>query len=298
MKTNFLSGRSDFKGFKLARAGGLLLAGAMLAGCPAENQKNEAPVAANSGKVVIRGSNTIGEELAPRLIADFKKDHAAADFDVQPKATGYGLAALRSGQCDIAAASRLATKEEQTEAEMLGVQLNEYTIGSYSVAVIVNPKNAVADLSKKQVKEIFTGSITNWKDVGGADAAIHIYARDPISGTYLGFQELAMDNKPYALGPKLETNYIAMTDAIAQDENGIGYCGAILPKGATVKAVSIGGVAPSAESVNTGKYPYTRGLHLYTLKGKESSGAHDFVEYVLSSRGQGILSETGFVPHP
>jgi phosphate transport system substrate-binding protein len=191
MKKNFLAAPFGFSGIKTTRAAGLLLAGAILTGCPANQPASAPEPAAAPGTVVIRGSNTIGEELAPKLIADFKKDHAAVTFDVQPKATGYGLAALRAGKCDIAAASRLAIKDEVEEASRMGMQLQDYMIGTYSVAVVVNPKSTVANLTKRQVKDVFTGAVTNWAQVGGADAAIHLYVRDPISGTYLGFRELA-----------------------------------------------------------------------------------------------------------
>jgi len=296
MNTTFLEERTGSNGLRLLRNLGLVLAGAMLAGCPAS--KPDATPAPNPGKVVIRGSNTIGEELAPRLITEFKKDHATVNFDLEAKATGYGLAALRAGQCDIATASRVATKDEVDEARNLGVTLEDHLIGAYSVAVVVQAGNAVTNLTRDQVRDIFTGAIKNWKDVGGTDAPIHLYARDPISGTYLGFKELAMDNKTYAAGRKLATSYGAIVQDVAQDENGIGYAGLELPKNAGVHSVAIGGVAPTAASVNEGKYPYARMLHLYTRKDRETTASRDFVQFVESKGGQAILVEMGFVPHP
>jgi phosphate transport system substrate-binding protein len=267
----------------------------MLAGCPAEKQAS-APAPSANGKIVIRGSNTIGEELAPRLITEFKKDHATADFDLVTKATGYGLAALRAGQCDIAAASRAATKEELSEATRMNVALNDHVIGAYAVAVVVNPKNTVANLTREQVRDIFTGTIQNWKDVGGPDLPIHIYARDPISGTYLGFKELAMENKPYAESRKLATSYGGIAEQVGQDDGGIGYVGIGTMKDSSVKYLPVGGVEPTAASVNDGKYPYARQLHLYTRKDREVA-SKDFVEFVQSAKGQEILAQMGFVPH-
>ena len=296
MKRIFLTKPIETHRNKLARNAGLLLAGALLAGCPAANRAPE--TATSNGKVVIRGSNTIGEELAPRLITEFKKDHAGVDFDLETKATGYGLAALRAGKCDIAAASRPPTPDELSEAKNLQVELVEQSIGSYAVAVVVHPKNPIATLTQAQVRDIFTGAVQNWKDVGGSDAAIQLYVRDPISGTYLGFKELAMDNKAYAAGRKLCPSYAAIAQAVAGDENGIGYTGIELPKGASIKAVTIGGVAPTAASVNDGKYPYARALHFYTNKSHETDSAREFVQYALSSKGQEVLAELGFVPHP
>jgi phosphate transport system substrate-binding protein len=297
MKTTFLAGLHDAKGLRILRNLGLFLIAITLAGCPAGKQE-ATPPPANPTKVVIRGSNTIGEELAPRLIAEFKKDHPTIDFDLVPKATGYGLAALRAGQCDIAAASRTATKDEMDEAHNLGVVLEDHLIGAYSVAVVVHAGNAVTNLTREQVRDIFTGAIQNWKDVGGADAAIHLYVRDPISGTYLGFKELAMDNKPYADSRKLAKSYAEIVSDVAQDENGIGYAGVELPKDSGVKNVAIGGITPTAASVNEGKYPYARALHLYTRKDRETAATKDFVDYVQSKSGQDILVQMGFVSHP
>ena len=107
-----------------------------------------------------------------------------------------------------------------------------------------------------------------------------------------------MDNKPYALGPKTFTNYVDIVQAVAQDANGIGYSSIELAAKDGVKGVSIGGVAPSVASVNQGKYPYNRVLRFYTNKAQETPGAHDFVQFVLSTRGQEILGRMGFVPHP
>jgi phosphate transport system substrate-binding protein len=273
----------------------LALATTMLAGCPAE--KEAVVTAPDATKVVIRGSNTIGEELAPHLITVFKQDHPGVAFEVETKATGYGLAALRAGKCDIAAASRSADKEEIAEAEVMHCKLTDHVIGTYGVAVVVNPGNPVTSLTKEQVRDIFTGVITNWSAVGGADSPIHLYARDPISGTYLGFKELAMENKAYALNVKLADSYENDAQAVAQDAAGIGYTGIEVPKSAQVKAITIGGVAATAANVNNSTYPYTRTLHLYTREDRESTTVKDFVTFVLSPKGQDVLVELGFVPH-
>jgi len=285
---------------RVARSFGVVLAALLLAGCPAEKSAPEsAAMPDKSGKIVIRGSNTIGEELAPKLIGEFKKDHPAAKFDVDTKATGYGLAALRAGLCDIAGASREANKEEIQEAQKYHVQLNNYLFGYYSVAVTVNANNPVANLTKKQVRDIFAGAVKNWKDVGGPDAPIVLYIRDPISGTYLGFREIAMDNKAYAADPKLMTNYAGIVEAIAQDANGIGYSSIELAASSGVKSVSIDGVAPTVQSISAGKYPYARPLRFYTNKAKDSGQVHDFIQYVESPKGQQVLAQMGFVPqHP
>ncbi len=282
----------------LARKLGLILLGVVLAGCSPDKPATEATA---TGKITIRGSNTIGEELAPRLIAAYKKDHPTAEFDLEAKGTSYGMGALMGGYCDIAGASRLPTKEELEVAQYRNMELRDHLIGSYAVAVVVNSANAITNLSREQVRDLFTGAIVNWKDVGGPDAPVHLYIRDPISGTYMGFKELAMENKPYTPDPKmltLSTNYEGIAQAVVKDPDGIGYTGISPAKDAGAKVLSIGGVLPSIASVNQGQYPYTRKLYLYTSKGNETPATLDFLQFVLSAKGQEVIAGLGDVPNP
>jgi phosphate transport system substrate-binding protein len=273
----------------------------LIAGCsenkPEADTTLERQKPGTDNKVVIRGSNTFGEELGPRLIAEYRKDHPTTDFDLMPKATGYGMAALIAGQCDIAGASRMPSVDELEVAKIKQVELNDYVVGAYGVAVVVNGNNPVGTLTTNQVRDIFTGVILNWKDVGGPDAPIHLYVRDPVSGTYLGFRELAMENKPYGQPQKLLTNYEGIVQAVGGDPGGIGYSSLGLDKSSGVKPVSIGGVEATAETVNNHEYPYARTIHLYTTKGQEAAAAHDFIQFVESPKGQEVVAQVGFVPH-
>ena len=283
--------RSKWLGLKPAtlRNGlGVILLSAIIAGC--SEGKPE--------KVIILGSNTIGEELAPRLAAEYKKEHPGIAFETEFKGTTYGVGALMVSRCDIAAASREATTNEVALAKARGIEFSDHVIGAYDVAVIVNAASPVGNLSKDQVRDLFVGTAQNWKDVGGPDAPVNLYIRHPISGTYLGFRELAMENKSYALNVKTFTNYTELVQAIAQDPNGIGYSTIPLASKPGVKPVSIGGVAPSVEAVNKGLYPYARVLRLYTDKANATPAAREFVQFVRSERGQAIVNQLGFAPRP
>jgi phosphate transport system substrate-binding protein len=270
----------------LAGSLGLMALGVMVTGC------------GKPEKITIRGSNTFGEELAPRLIAEYRQEHPTVVFDTEYKGTTYGMGALMVGRCDIAAASRPVSTNELQLAKDRDVEFNDHVIGAYSVAVVVNAGSPIGSLTRDQVRDIFTGAVTNWKEVGGPDAPIHLCSRDEISGTYLGFRELAMENKPYALGLKAFTNYLGIIQKVAQDANGIGYASIDLAGKDGVKAVAIGGVAPTIASVNGGQYPYARVLHLYTDTPKESATTRDFVQFVQSKHGQEVLTRMGFVPRP
>ena len=267
----------------------------ILQGCSDQKSPNSN---VTSGKIVIKGSNTIGEELAPRLIAEYKKEKPGISVELESKGTASGFSGLLSNQCDIAAASRVVTPGELSAAQSNNITLNCHMIGSYAVAVIVNSSNSINNIARDQVRDIFTGVIQNWKQVGGADAPIHLCGRDPVSGTYLGFRELAMEDKPYASSLKTFTNYNAIAEAVAADPNAIGYCSMNLETKPGVKAITIRGVAPDVLAVNESRYPLARVLRLYTDKSKESPAAADFIQFVQSSRGQQILTELGYVPRP
>ena len=271
----------------------LVLAGILLMGCGA---KMEGPGPAGGDKVLIKGSNTIGEELGPRLIAEFKKTHPTVAFTLETKGSASGYWGLIGGGCDIAAASRAIARDEQEQAHARSVALEDTIIGCYSVAVIVNGSNPVGDLTRNQVRDIFTGTIQNWKDVGGPDAPIHLYVRNPASGTYLGFRELAMEDKPYTTHTEMFTNYLGIVQAVGKDANGIGYSSIQMAGKSNTKALTIGGVAATAASVKEGKYPFTRALHLCTNKAAQAPVAGDFIHFVCSAQGQQILDEVGFVP--
>ncbi len=249
-------------------------------------------------KVAIRGSNTIGEELAPRLIAEYQKTHKGVAFELEFKGSGYGIGALMGGYCDLAASSKSVSKEQEEIAQIRDVKFKEYIIGSYTVSVLVNAANPIANLTTNQVQDIFMGKIQNWKDVGGPDAPVHLYVRDPVSGTYLGFKELAMSYQDYAMHEQFFTNYLGIADAVAKDPNGIGYSGLDQLQHVGTKTISIEGVAPSVETVNGKKYPYVRQLRFYTDANKESAPAKAFLDFVLAPDGQKILTQMGYAPKP
>jgi len=249
-------------------------------------------------KVTIRGSNTIGEELAPRLITEYKKDHKDAAFDLEFKGSAFGIGALMGGYCDIAGSSKSVSKDQQEIASMRNVQIKEYILGTYTVSILVNAANPVSNLTSNQVQGLFTGKISNWKEVGGPDAPVHLCLRDPVSGTYLGFKELAMGFQDYSeQHAQLFTSYLAIADAVAKDPNSIGYAGLDQLQHAGTKVVSIEGVAPSAETVNAKKYPYARTLRFYTDATKESAKTKDFINYVLGD-GQKVMMQMGYAPKP
>lgn len=253
-------------------------------------------VCACAATVSIKGSNTFGEELGPRLIREFERENPGISVTIESRGTATGFAALLAGEADIAAASRVATEDELRLAQSRRIRLNSYLIGYYGVAVIVHRDNPVRNLTDAQVAALFTGAVTNWAGVGGNDQPVQCYIRDPVSGTYLGFQELAMNRQPYVASAKAFRSYAEIARAVAADPGAVGYVGLNLASHPGVRAVTINGRVASVLAVNEGMYPYARALRLYTNRDRESAATRAFVRFVLSRRGQQIVEEMGNAP--
>lgn len=248
-----------------------------------------------TGRVVIKGSNTFGEELGPRLIEAYRRTHPNVTVMLESTNSGAGIAALLAGECDLAASSRLLTPAEESRARAQGITLKEYAIGYYGVAVIVHRSNPIDRLTLEQVKAIFTGTVSNWREVGGLDMPIRLAVRDPVSGTSLGFRELAMDTRPYAGEAEKFTTYAQLEATVAREPGGIGYAGMHEVQDPGIRALRIGDTEPSTLSVNEGWYPYARLLRLYTNQAAETPAAHNFVRFIQQKPGQQVLTALGYV---
>jgi phosphate transport system substrate-binding protein len=243
----------------------------------------------------IEGSNTFGEKLGPLLLEAFKKQNPGTPVNLVSNGSGAGLSALLEGRTDVAPTSRAANADELRLARASNLRLNAQSIGSYGVVVIVNDENPVRSLNLRQVRDIFTGRITNWKQVGGPDARMSPLILDKSSGARRGFQELAMRYEPYALNAREFLSKQAIAQAVAKNATAIGYADmGRLPAG--TRAVLINGIAPNRTAINQGLYPYARTLYLYSLRGRETPAAKQFIRFVQSREGQRIISNAGFVP--
>lgn len=163
------------------------------------------------------------------------------------------------------------------------------------VAVAVNPANRVTGLTKAQIKDIFSGKIANWKEVGGADAPISLYVREDGSGTRETFEERALDKGVAASKANVVSSNGAMKTAVSQDPNAIGYVG-IGHLDNSIKGISIDGATPSQENAASGEYKVTRLLYMNT-KGEPQGLTKAFVEYIFTPAGQDIVSGAGYIPY-
>ena len=257
-----------------------------------------APALASAGTVTVKGSDTM-VILAQRWAEEYMKKTPGKKVQVTGGGSGTGIAALINGTTDIADASRAIKVEEVAKVrERFNVVPTETPVAKDGVAIYVNDANPVAQLTPEQLKGIYMGDVTNWKQVGGNDAPIVLYSRENSSGTYVFVKEHVLKNEDYASAAQTLPGTAAVVNAVAKEKNGIGYGGAAYAKGVKeVKLVGKDGQAylPNAENVASGKYPLARDLFMYT-RGKAGGEAKQFIDYCLSPEGQAIVTQVGYFP--
>ncbi|MFM2292036.1 MAG: hypothetical protein RIS29_1849 [Bacteroidota bacterium] len=245
----------------------------------------------------VKGSDTV-LPLAQKEAEVFGKK-TGKSVTVIGGGSGVGIAALIEGTTEIAMASRKMKFDEKVKCQEAGKAIVEKVIAYDALAIVVNPSNGVSNLTRAQLEGIFTGKITNWKQVGGADLKIIPYSRETSSGTYEFIKEHVLLNKNYAKGILSMPATGAIVQSVSQTKGAIGYVGLayLNPK---VKAihVSFDGknfVEPSLETAMDKTYPVTRPLFFYYEKKNESKYL-PFVNFILSAEGQKIVDQVGYVP--
>ncbi len=251
-----------------------------------------------SAAVTVKGSDTM-VILAQRWAEEYMKSNPGKKVQVTGGGSGVGIAALINGTTEIANASRGMKSDEKAKVrDRFNVLPTETTVAKDGVTIYVNESNPVEQLTIQQLRGMFNGDVTNWKDVGGPDAKIVLYSRENSSGTYAFFKENVLQGDDYASSAQTLPGTAAVVNAVAKEKNGIGYGGAAYAKGVReVKVVGKDGQGylPSAENVAAGKYPLSRGLFMYT-RGKPSGEAAAFMAYCLSPAGQEIATKVGYFP--
>ncbi len=261
-----------------------------------------APAQGKPGTVVVKGSDTM-VNLSAAWAEAFMKGHPEMTVSVTGGGSGVGIAALLGGSADICNASRDIQPKEKKQGADNGVNPVETNVALDGIAIVVNPANPMTEVTPEQLMKIYTGATTNWKDVNGQDAKILTLSRETSSGTYVFFQEHVLQKQDYASSVRLMPATSAIIEAVASDKAAIGYVGlgyAVMAKDRVkllpVKAdAAAPAVAPSEETVRSGKYWIARPLHCYT-NGKPKGGAKAFLDFCLSPAGQAIVREQGYVP--
>jgi len=250
---------------------------------------------AEKTSLVIDGSTTVGP-IAKAFAEYYMGKNPGVNITVSESGSGNGAKSLINGTCDIADMSRFMKDTEFKAAVEKGVLPVAHVVAMDGIAVIVHPSNPVKAVTVEQVRDIYAGKTTNWKQLGGPDVAIVVVSRDTNSGTYEAFGELVMKEVPIAAAAEHVGSNGAIRQRVQSTPAAVGYVGLGFVDN-TVKALTVNGVEPSAETVISGRYPISRPLFMFTNGyPKLGSHLHALVTLHLSKRGQEIIEEVGFVP--
>jgi phosphate transport system substrate-binding protein len=248
--------------------------------------------------ITVKGSDTM-VIIAQRWAEQYMAKHSDVIIQVTGGGSGVGISALINGTTDICNASRPMKKAEKEKLKQrfntLGVEIKAAKDG---LAIYINESLPVSELSIPQLKEIYTGKLTNWKQVGGPAAKIIVYGRENSSGTYVYFKDNVLDGKDFAPSVQTLPGTAAVVNAVSKDKNGIGYGGAAYAKGIELlkvkKDANSTAYQPTEENVKSGNYPISRYLYMYT-RSKPSSAMKDYIDWILSKEGQEIVTKVGYL---
>lgn len=275
----------------------VLLMATAFAGCGGNGDKDSSTASATggsstaaatvSGKVTTDGSTSM-EKVILALGESFKEEHKGITFSYNPTGSGAGIKAVQEGRCDIGLSSRSLKDEEKASG------LEETVLAYDGIAMIVNPQNPVEDLDVETIAKIYKGEITNWKEVGGNDAQIVLIGREAASGTRDGFESITGTKDACKYRQELTSTGDVIT-TVSQNPDAIGYASLAALKD-SVKALKVGGVTPTEETVKDASYVLQRPFVLVTKKDtKLSESAQVFYDYATSAGVAEIISKAGAV---
>jgi len=256
-------------------------------------------VAKAANRITVKGSDTM-VILAQRWAEAYMEKNPGIRIQVTGGGSGTGIAALINGTTDICDSSRPLKPQEVARLKARWRQEPyEVKCAKDGLAIYVNKANPITSLTMQQIKDIYTGKINNWKEVGGKNMKITRYSRENNSGTYVYFKEHVLEKQDYHPDCQNMPGTAAVVNAVAKDPSGIGYGG--IAYASEVKVISVKQDAtspayqPTAANVKSGKYPISRYLFMYT-RGFPQGEVKRYIDWCLSSEGQKIVSQVGYFP--
>ena len=252
----------------------------------------------SGGSITIKGSDTL-VRLGQRWAEEYMKANPGTVIQVSGGGSGTGIAALLNGTTDICEASRDMKDKEYKLAKDKEINPYRVSVALDGIAVYLHEENPVKELTLAQLKGIYTGAVTNWKEVGGPDARIILYSRENNSGTYAFFKEHVLKKEDFAAQTQTLPGTAAVVNAVSKDVNGIGYGGLAWGKGVKFAGVKTSdeaeAVMPSVTTVSSGAYPISRDLYWF-FNGKPTGELQKLVNWALGPQGQKVSEEIGYVP--
>jgi len=270
----------------------LLIIAALVSACGGTSTPG-APVTdptTDNSTISVSGSTTV-QPLAEKLAEAFMTENTGIRIDVQGGGSSVGVKAAGQGTSDIGMASREIKESELAEFP----KLNVVVIARDGIAIVANADVTVSDLTVEQVRDIFSGKITNWKDLGGEDQNIIVVSREEGSGTRGAFEELVMGKDALITASAiLQPSNGSIRTTVSTTPYSIGYMSfGYLDD--TIKAISIGGIAPTEPNAADGSYPIVRPLNMLT-NGEPTGAVKAFLDFILSDAGQKLVIEDGYIP--
>jgi phosphate transport system substrate-binding protein len=251
-----------------------------------------------------KGSDTL-LILAQNWAENYMENHDKIEIVVSGGGSGTGISALINKQIDIADASRQIKQKEIDAANDGGVNPVEWKVALDGISVIVNVDNPLDELSYAQIRGIYNGEVKNWSEMGGEDGVVVAYGRQSTSGTYVYFNEEVLDEDDYRADKQQLAGNAEIVEAVINDPNGIGYVGVAYAEARKneLKIVSVKkadtdkAYQPTSEKIASGDYPVSRYLYVYT-DGIPDGAVADYIKFILSSEGQEIVNDIGYIALP
>lgn len=280
-----------------------------LGGCSRPQPRQAAPPSASQparGDIRQVGSNTM-LPLAEKWRSEYKLLHPEVSIAVDGSGSGAGIKAFIGHLAEIADASRDMKAEEIKQAEAAGIKPVKHIVAYDGIAVIVNPANPLSKISLEKLSDLYSGKLAKWDALGAKGLGpVQLLNRDSSSGTYESFKEMVVQlhgkdkTRDYAPGTLSQTSTQAIVSMVAQTKTAIGYVGLgyVDDTVKVLNVIPIGGktaVAATPESVLSGQYPISRALNCFT-NGEPTGAVKEYLDYILSDRGQALVTEVGFVP--
>lgn len=239
-----------------------------------------------SGTLSMNGSTSM-EKVIKAVNGAFMEKNKGVTVNLNLTGSGTGIQEASEGKCDIGNSSR-KLKDEEAE------KLDATVVGLDGIALVVNPVNKLEDISLENLAKVYSGEITNWKELGGDDKAIVVIGREDGSGTRDGFESIVMGDKEPKYAQELESTG-SVINAVATTDGAIGYA-SLANVDETVKALKIGGVEATEENVKSGAYEVQRPFICATLKGSDNKLVKAYLDFILSEEGQALVLAQGAVP--
>ena len=257
---------------------------------------------ARAANLVVTGSDTM-LVLAQKWAEVYTTNHPGTKFDVSGGGSGIGIDALQRKTTDLCDASRQLSAEEIAGCvSAFDKRPTEYKVALDGLSVYVHPENPVSEITLEQLAKVFTGKIRNWKELNGHDAAITVYGRETVSGTYEFFKEHVLHGEPFALNTQTMPGTVALLRAVAKDMNGIGYAGSAYGRGSKALRIRKTPTSPAIEATEAnvvkGIYPIWRYLYIYVNPARDVDDLAAYLNWMRGDEGQKIVKEVGYFALP